>query len=75
MSTSTCTPTGGGASQCVYSYRKEISTTTETTDAVETTQRMASTTELYYNVATITMFIVIGFMFTVATTLLVKKLT
>jgi len=65
MSTSTCTPQGGGTTQCVYQYRKEVSTTT---------MPLATSTVNYETVSVIESFIVIGFMFGVAVAYITKKL-
>jgi len=66
MSTSTCTPLGGGASQCVYQYRKEISTTT---------QNMATSTANYEAVATVGILFVIGMTVAIVVGTLVRKFT
>jgi len=66
MSTSTCTPLGGGSSQCVYQYRKEISTTTQSTP---------TTTQNFEVISTIQSVLFIGVMSAVIIVYLVRKLT
>jgi len=65
MSTSTCTPLGGGASRCVYEYRKEVSTTT---------QDISTSTVNYETVSIIQSLVVIGIAFGAVVAYIVKKL-
>jgi len=66
MSTSTCTPLGGGSSRCVYQYIKEISTTT---------QNMATSTANFEAVATVGILFVIGITVAIVVGTLVRKFT
>jgi len=66
MSTSTCTPIGGGASQCVYQYRKEVSTTT---------QNQATTTMNYEIVGMTTSLLFLFILIVFVVTKIVEKLT
>jgi len=72
MSTSTCTPLGGGASTCTYKYIKSISTSTT---QEYTPQVNASSTEMYQTSMTIAVFLFIGVLFTAVTVYLTQKLT
>jgi len=72
MSTSTCTPTGGGASQFVYQYRKEISTTTTSANL---TPFVLATSTVNQEIVSMTQSILfIGIIFAVLVAFIVKKL-
>jgi len=66
LATSTCTPLGGGASSCVYQYRKEISTTT---------QNLSTSTVNFEAVTIVGILFVIGVTTAVIVGSLVRKFT
>jgi len=68
LATSTCTPIGGGASNCSYSYRDTL------TYSTTTIQNISTSTENYMAVGTITFLLSIGLMVTVGVAYLTKKL-
>jgi len=71
LSTSTCTSIGAGGSQCVYTYRKEISTTT----TPNLPFAISTSTANYEAIATVQSLILIGMIFAVLTAYIVRKLT
>lgn len=68
LATSTCTPTGGGASRCVYEYLNKVSYSTST-------QQLATSTVTFHETATVSMLIGLGIVIATITAILVRKLT
>lgn len=69
LSTSTCTPTGGGASTCTYQYTPRTSTTTSTTTGI-----LATSTVNYQTVSMVTDLTTIAIILMLAVAMLTKKL-
>jgi len=71
LATSTCTPTGGGASNCSYSYRETL---TYSTTTIQNTEANATTTTNLAGIETIWLLFTLGVMVTVGVAYIAKKL-
>jgi len=72
LSTSTCVSIGAGGTRCVYEYKKEISTTTESSLYPDL---IATTTANFEVVGTVGILFTIGIVIAVIVAGLVRKFT